>query len=71
VTDDRAVLEFLDRRTIGQIGLGFGIAALVVFLLVDSVGTRAVLSRLARTELRWLALACLSTLLCLTAWGRA
>jgi len=72
VTDDgHAVLNLFDRRTVGQIVLGFAIAGLLVYLLVDFVGTTAVLDRLAGTDLRWLAMGCLSTLLCLTAWGKA
>ena len=69
--DGSPVLQLFDRRTIGQIVLGFGIAALVLYLLVDFVGTEDVLDRLAGTELRWLAMGCLSTLLCLTAWGKS
>jgi len=69
--DDSGVLQLFDRRTIGQIVLGFGIAGIVLYLLVDFVGTTAVLDRLAGTDLRWLAMGCLSTLLCLTAWGKA
>jgi len=72
VSDDgHAVLALFDRRTIAQIVLGFGIAGLVLLLLVDFVGTKDVLDRLADTDLGWLALGCLSTLLCLTAWGKA
>jgi len=63
--------DLLDRKTAAQILLGFVVAAAVVALLVDFVGTEGVLAGLRRADLRWLALACLSTAVCLTAWGKA
>ncbi|MFC7076601.1 lysylphosphatidylglycerol synthase transmembrane domain-containing protein [Haloarcula halophila] len=64
-------LEFVDRRTVGQILLGFGVAAVVLYLLVDFVGTAEVQARLTGSEWGWLAVGCLSTALCLIAWGKA
>jgi uncharacterized protein (TIRG00374 family) len=71
VTSDSAALDLLDRKTVAQIGLGFVVAGAVIALLVDFVGTEGVLAGLRRADLRWLAVACLSTAVCLTAWGKA
>jgi len=62
---------FLDRKSAAQILLGFGVAAVVLVLLVDFVGTEQVLDRLLAADPRWVAVGCLSTALCLTAWGKA
>ncbi|WP_284010678.1 lysylphosphatidylglycerol synthase transmembrane domain-containing protein [Haloarcula pelagica] len=66
-----APLEFADRRTVAQILLGFGVAAIVLYFLVDFVGTAEVQARLRGSEWGWLAVGCLSTALCLVAWGKA
>ena len=71
MTSDSAALDLLDRKTVAQIGLGFVVAGAVIALLVDFVGTEGVLAGLRRADLRWLAVACLSTAICLTAWGKA
>ncbi|WP_276273193.1 lysylphosphatidylglycerol synthase transmembrane domain-containing protein [Haloarcula litorea] len=71
MTDDTGGLELIDRKTLAQIGLGFGVAAVVLYLLVDFVGTADVVSGLRSADLGWLALGCLSTALCLTMWGKA
>ena len=71
MTSDTAALDFVDRKTVAQILLGFLVAGAVLALLVDFVGTEGVLDGLRRADLGWLALACLSTALCLTAWGKA
>jgi uncharacterized protein (TIRG00374 family) len=71
VSSDSAALDFADRKTVAQIALGFVVAGAVVALLVDFVGTEGVLDGLARADLGWVALACLSTAVCLTAWGKA
>ena len=68
---DTGVLEFVNRRTIGQVVLGFGVAAIVLGILVDFVGTAAVQQRLEQASLAWLAVGCVSTVVCLTAWGKA
>jgi len=70
-TAGSATAAFADRKTIAQIGLGFAVAAVVIYLLVDFVGTADVMGRLSTADWRWLALGCLSTLLCLAAWGKA
>jgi len=71
VTSDSAALDFADRKTVAQILLGFLVAGAVLALLVDFVGTEGVVSGLQRADPRWLAVACLSTAICLTAWGKA
>jgi uncharacterized protein (TIRG00374 family) len=72
VTDDvGAIGDLFDRRTVGQTVLGFAVAGVVLFFFIDFVGTRNVADRLASADLRWVALGCLSTLLCLTLWGKA
>ena len=71
MTSDSAALDFVDRRTVAQILLGFLVAGGVIALLVDFVGTDGVLDGLRQADLGWLALACLSTAVCLTAWGKA
>ncbi|MBX0324211.1 flippase-like domain-containing protein [Halomicroarcula sp. F13] len=71
MTSDSAALDFADRRTVAQIVLGFAVAGLVVYLLVDFVGTADVVAGLLRADPGWMALACVSTALCLTAWGKA
>ena len=68
---DSAAFDFVDRRTVAQILLGFLVAGAVLALLVDFVGTEGVLDGLRRADVGWVALACLSTALCLTAWGKA
>ncbi|WP_254272554.1 lysylphosphatidylglycerol synthase transmembrane domain-containing protein [Haloarcula marina] len=71
MSSDSPAFDFADRRTLVQILLGFAVAGVVLYLLVDFVGTAGVVSGLLRADPGWLALACLSTLLCLTAWGKA
>jgi uncharacterized protein (TIRG00374 family) len=71
VSSDSAALDLLDRTTVAQIALGFLVAGAVIALLVDFVGTAGVVSGLQRADLRWIAAACLSTAICLTAWGKA
>ena len=63
--------ELFDRKTVGQILLGFLVAGAVIALLVDFVGTEGVVAGLRRADPRWLALGCLSTAVSLTAWGKA
>ena len=71
MNSDSAALDFADRKTVAQILLGFLVSGAVIVLLVDFVGTAEVLAGLQRADWRWLALACLSTAVCLTAWGKA
>ncbi|MFC7248618.1 YbhN family protein [Halomicroarcula sp. GCM10025324] len=71
MTSDTPALDFVNRRTVAQILLGFAVAGIVLALLVDFVGTADVRARLETADLGWVALGCLSTALCLTAWGKA
>jgi hypothetical protein len=71
VTSDTPALEFVTRRTVAQILLGFAVAGVVLLLLVDFVGTANVQARLAAATVWWVAAGCLSTALCLIAWGKA
>ena len=65
------LLDYADRKTVLQIAGGFAVAGLVLYLLVDFVGTEQVLDGLLRADPGWIALGCLSTLLCLAAWGKS
>ena len=71
MTSDTPALDFVSRRTVAQIVLGFAVAVVVLAVLVDFVGAANVRARLATADVGWLALGCLSTALCLTAWGKA
>jgi len=72
VTDDgRAVLDFADRQTLLKALLGFVVAGLVLYLVAVGIGTEDLGRAFADAEYRWLALGCVSTLLCLVAWGKA
>ena len=71
MSSDTNVLAFADRKTVAQTVLGFLVAGVVIWLLVDFIGTAEVIAGLARADPRWLAVACLSTAVCLTAWGKA
>jgi len=60
-----------DRATTLKILAGFAVAGLLVYLLGWVVGWEATLDRLASADLRWLAVACLSTAVGLALWGKA
>ncbi|WP_226011145.1 lysylphosphatidylglycerol synthase transmembrane domain-containing protein [Halomicrobium salinisoli] len=64
-------LALLDRKTVAQIALGFVVAVVVLGLFAVGIGVGEIRAALAGAELEWLALGCLSTLLCLTAWGKS
>ena len=63
--------KFADRRTAIKILAGFAVAGLLVYLLGVVVGWQTIIDTLADADLRWLAIACVSTALCLAAWGKA
>jgi len=72
VSDEGAgALDLLDRKTVAQIALGFVVAVVVLGLFAVGIGVGEIRAALAGAQLEWLALGCLSTLLCLTAWGKA
>lgn len=61
----------VDRRTLGKIGIGFVAAGVLVYLAGWVVGWGRILTTLANAEYRWLALACLSSTVCLAVWAKA
>jgi len=63
--------QFAERRTLTKIVAGFVIAAVLLYLLGVSAGWDRIFVALRDAQPRWLALACLSTLLGLVAWGKA
>jgi uncharacterized protein (TIRG00374 family) len=75
MTDDdggTAILDqFTERRTLAKTAVGFGIAAILLYLLGFVAGWDDVVTTLRDARPRWLALACVSTLLGLIAWGKA
>jgi uncharacterized protein (TIRG00374 family) len=72
VTDtDRSLVAFVDRRTLAQILLGFVVAGVVLVLFAVGIGTENLAAVFSDAEYRWLVLGCLSTALCLVAWGKA
>ncbi|MFC7018107.1 MULTISPECIES: lysylphosphatidylglycerol synthase transmembrane domain-containing protein [Haloarcula] len=71
MTSDTPALDFVSRRTVVQIVLGFAVAAVVLAVLVDFVGAANVRARLEAADMWWVAAGCLSTVFCLTAWGKA
>lgn len=60
-----------DRQLLAKTVIGFIVAALAVYLLGYAVGWKAVLALLAETQLRWVAIGCVSTAICLAMWGKA
>ncbi|MDY6819053.1 MAG: lysylphosphatidylglycerol synthase transmembrane domain-containing protein [Halobacteriales archaeon] len=68
----RAIRErFADRQTLVKIAGGFLVAGLLIYLLGVVVGWREINATLRNVSGEWLAVACLSTLLCLMAWSKA
>ena len=61
----------VSRQTVLKAAVGFLVAMLVLYLLASGLGITELRSVLAGAELGWIALACLSTLLCLVCWGKA
>ncbi|WP_435077245.1 lysylphosphatidylglycerol synthase transmembrane domain-containing protein [Halococcus sp. AFM35] len=62
--------DVLDRRSIAKALVGFLIAAVLLYLLGSVVGWADILDALARADLRWVAVACLSTCGYLLAWTK-
>ncbi|WP_049928906.1 lysylphosphatidylglycerol synthase transmembrane domain-containing protein [Halopiger goleimassiliensis] len=69
-SDERVRGGWLDRRTVGKTALGFAVAVILLFLLGAAVGWEGTLERLRTAHLGWVVAACVSTLLCLAAWGK-
>ncbi len=62
--------DVLDRRSIAKALVGFVIAAVLLYFLGSAVGWGDILDALARADLRWIAVACLSTCGYLLAWTK-
>ncbi|MFB6227094.1 MAG: YbhN family protein [Halobacteriales archaeon] len=74
VDDDggTAILDqFAERRTLTKTVVGFVVAAILLYLLGFVAGWDKIVATLRDARPRWLALACLSTLFGLVAWGKA
>ncbi|WP_435334277.1 lysylphosphatidylglycerol synthase transmembrane domain-containing protein [Haloarchaeobius sp. TZWWS8] len=63
--------ELFGRQTLVKMAVGFVIALVLVYLLGTVVGWRATIDELQRADGTWIAIGCLSTLVCLMMWGRA
>jgi len=59
-----------ERRTLIKLAIGFGVAAVLVYLLGAIVGWGETIEHLRAASLGWVAIASLSTLLCLVAWAK-
>jgi uncharacterized protein (TIRG00374 family) len=70
MSGDGSRLWPIDPRTSVKIGAGFAIAIVLVYFLGAVIGWEETIRRLAAADLRWVAVACLSTLLCLAAWAK-
>jgi uncharacterized protein (TIRG00374 family) len=69
VTDEGFGDLFTRKRAV-QAGAGFVIALAIIYLLAVGVGLDRLRGVLSRAQLRWVAVGCLSTALCLVAWAR-
>lgn len=61
----------LDRRTVGKTLAGFAVAAILLYLVAAGIGREEVRTALRPADLRWVAVGCLSTAVCLALWGKA
>jgi uncharacterized protein (TIRG00374 family) len=68
---DLVPTDLFGRRTVGKAVAGFAVALLVLALLAAGIGVEAIAAELAGTDVRWLAVGCLSTAVGLVAWARA
>lgn len=62
--------KFADRTTVAKTAVGFAVALAFLGLLATWLGTRRVTVVLSNIDPLWLGVGCLSTLLCLAAWGK-
>ena len=62
--------DALDRRSMAKAVVGFTIAIVLLYFLGSAVGWGDILDALARADLRWVAIACLSTCGYLLAWTK-
>lgn len=63
--------RFATRETVLKTLVGFVVSVLFLSLLAAWLGTRQVAAAFAGAHFGWLAIGCLSTLVCLGAWGKA
>ncbi|ESP89650.1 lysylphosphatidylglycerol synthase transmembrane domain-containing protein [Candidatus Halobonum tyrrellensis] len=70
-TDDGSGDSGVDAGTVGKSLVGFLIAGVVLYLFGRVVGWNEIAETLRGAELRWLALACASTTVCLVIWSKA
>lgn len=68
--EDGSAVSLIDSRTALKIAIGFAVAALLVYLLGTVIGWERTIKRLRTVQLEWVIVACLSTTLCLAAWGK-
>lgn len=61
---------WIDRGTLIKTALGFAVAVVLVYLLGAVIGWERTIERLQTAQLEWVTVACISTLLCLVAWGK-
>ncbi|MFB6075310.1 MAG: YbhN family protein [Haloarculaceae archaeon] len=71
MTDASSGLELLDRRTVAKIAAGFLVAGVLLALAAVGIGLGDLERSLADARPAWVLAGCVSTLLCLAAWGRA
>jgi hypothetical protein len=62
---------FATRETLAKTGVGFLVAAVLLYLVATGLGIDRLAETLADAKLRWVAIACVSTLVCLCCWARA
>jgi hypothetical protein len=60
-----------DRSTWMKIGVGFVAAAILLYLFGTVIGWSEILDTLGRASLWWIALACLSSAVCLIIWAKS
>jgi len=63
--------EFVDREAAVKTAFGFVVATVLLALVAAEVGTGEIARVLSQADPGWLAVGCLSTLLCLALWGKA
>ena len=68
--DESIGIDGVTRETVAKTLLGFAVAVVLVYLLGAVVGWDRALERLRAAQAEWIAVACLSTLLCLAAWAK-
>ena len=55
---------------VGKLLIGFALAVVLVYLLGVAIGWEETLRRLRTAEVGWVAVACVSSLVCLAVWGK-